>query len=108
MTLCYMIPSFVVSFVYGALSDRVSRKLALLLPSIGHLIGAVMLLLNVSNLNWPIAALVVGPLIAGLGGGWVTFLLAGFSYLSEVGMAKHYLFYIIVNVKRLYDRMEST
>ncbi|KAI0218345.1 hypothetical protein LSAT2_029944, partial [Lamellibrachia satsuma] len=44
--LSYQIPAFFSSFIYGALSDRVSRKLVLLLPSIGHLLGAAVLFLN--------------------------------------------------------------
>ena len=83
-TLSYQIPSFVASFIYGALSDRVSRKLVLLLPSVGHLIGAAFLLLNALCPQWPMAAVMLCPLAAGIGGGWMTCLLACFSYLSEV------------------------
>ena len=83
--LSYQIPAFFGSFVYGALSDRVSRKLVLLLPSISHLLGAAILLLNAVCPSWPLAAVLLASLVAGVGGGWVTCLLACFSYLSEVG-----------------------
>ena len=82
--LSYQIPGFIASFIYGALSDRVSRKLVLLLPSVGHLIGAAFLLLNAMCPQWPMAAVMLCPLAAGIGGGWMTCLLACFSYLSEV------------------------
>ena len=82
--LSYHIPGFIASFIYGALSDRVSRKLVLLLPSVGQLIGAAFLLLNALCPQWPMAAVMLCPLAAGIGGGWMTCLLACFSYLSEV------------------------
>ena len=83
--LSYQIPAFFASFIYGALSDRVSRKLVLLLPSIGHLLGAAVLFLNAVNPSWPLAAVLLSTAVSGVSGGWMTCLLACFSYLSEVG-----------------------
>lgn len=94
--LSYQIPGFVASFIYGALSDRVSRKLVLLLPSLGHLIGAAFLLLNAVCPDWPVAALLLCPLVAGIGGGWMTCLLACFSYLSEVSSEENRTFHVVV------------
>ncbi|KAI0228387.1 Solute carrier family 46 member 3 [Lamellibrachia satsuma] len=94
--LSYQIPAFFGSFVYGALSDRVSRKLVLLLPSISHLLGAAILLLNAVYPSWPLAAVLLSSLVAGVGGGWMTCLLACFSYLSEVSSEESRTFHIVV------------
>ena len=83
--LSHQIPAFFSSFIYGALSDRVSRKLVLLLPSIGHLLGAAVLFLNAVYPSWPLVAVLLSSVVSGVSGGFVTCLLASFSYLSEVG-----------------------
>lgn len=82
--LCYELPAIVLSFVYGSLSDHYSRKLALALPSLGQALSMCNYVINSMYMEWNVAYLLVGQVISGLFGSWITCLLAAFSYLSEI------------------------
>ena len=86
--LCYEIPAIVLSFLYGSLSDHYSRKLALALPSLGQALSMANYVLNSVYMEWHVGYLLVGQVISGLFGSWITCLLAAFSYLSEVSSAE--------------------
>lgn len=82
--LCFEIPSILIAFYYGALSDRVSRKLALLLPAVGQVLSSINYLVNAAVFDLPVGYILIGPLISGLFGGWITCVMASFSYLSDI------------------------
>jgi MFS family permease len=82
--LCFEIPSIITSFFYGSLSDRFSRKTALVLPLIGQMITLAIYFVNALVFSLPIGCLLIGPVISGLFGGWITCNIAAYSYLSEV------------------------
>merc|ERR1712168_1402047 len=75
------------SFVYGALGDNVSRRLALLLPCIGQLVAMSIYIYAGSLIQSPIEILLVAQLSSGVFGGWITSNLAAYSYISEVSEA---------------------
>lgn len=83
-TLCFDIPSILVSIFYGALSDNVSRKMALLLPMIGQVISASNYLVCVIFFDIPVGVILLGPLCSGLFGGWVVCCMAAFSLISDI------------------------
>ena len=82
--LCYELPAIMLSFLYGSLSDHYSRKLALVLPSLGQALSMANYVLNSVYMEWHVGYLLVGQLISGLFGSWITCLLGAFSYLSEI------------------------
>ena len=86
--LCYELPAILLSFLYGSLSDHYSRKLALALPSLGQAISMANYVLNSVYMHWHVGYLLVGQLISGLFGSWITCLLGAFSYLSEISTAE--------------------
>ena len=82
--LVYYVPSFVLTFtVYGSLSDKVSRRASIALPAIGHLLQSVIFLLTSIFIESHVGYTLIGPMISGLAGGWVSFYMAVFSYLGE-------------------------
>ena len=82
--LCFEIPSILVSFFYGSLSDHFSRKLTLIVPIIGQLIAISNWIANSMYPEAPLGYLLIGPLVSGCFGGWVTLLVGCMSYLSDV------------------------
>ncbi len=86
--LCYELPAIVLSFLYGSVSDHYSRKLALALPSLGQALSMCNYLINSVYMDWHVGYLLVGQVISGLFGSWITCLLAAFSYLSEISSSE--------------------
>ena len=82
--LCFEIPSIMTSFFYGNFSDRYSRKTALVLPLVGQMITLAIYFINALVFTLPIGCILIGPLISGMFGGWITCNIAAYSYLSEV------------------------
>ncbi len=82
--LCFEIPAIILSFFYGSLSDHFSRKLGLVLPLIGQSMAVANYIINAVYLEMHVGYILIGQVISGCFGGWITFLLSVFSYLSEV------------------------
>ena len=82
--LCFEIPAVLVSFLYGSLSDNVSRRLTLALPAVGQMLSTTNFVVTSVYLESHVGYTLIGQLISGLFGGWITCCLAAFSYLSEV------------------------
>jgi MFS family permease len=82
--LCFEIPSVLVAFFYGSLSDHFSRKLSLIVPIIGQSIAVSNWIANSFYPAAPMGYLLIGPLISGCFGGWVTLLVGSMSYLSDI------------------------
>lgn len=83
-TISYEIIAIIATIIYGSLSDRYSRKLPLILPSLGQFISTALYLINSVYIKAPIGLMLVGPIFSALAGGTTSLLMAAFSYLSEV------------------------
>ncbi len=83
-TYCYEVPSLVTSFCYGSLSDKYGRKLALILPVTGQIISSLVYIFNAVFVKLSVAAILPGPLISGLFGGWTSISIGAFSLLGDM------------------------
>ena len=70
--LCFEIPSILIAFVYGSLSDHFNRKVALIAPVIGQMISISNWIAVSMYPDSHLGYLLVGPIISGFFGGWVT------------------------------------
>ena len=77
------VPSIVMALLLGAWSDKVGRKIVMLLPIIGGLIDTTCILV-VMYANLPVYALFFGSFINGICGFFTTMILAVFSYVADI------------------------
>ena len=84
INLCYEVPSILTCFFYGTVSDNVSRKLALVLPAFGQMLSCTSHLLQSVYMDLPVAGMLIGSVISGSCGGWISFNMACFSYIVDV------------------------
>ena len=90
-----LVPMLFSAVMLGSYSDKVGRKISLLLPPIGGCLKLVVLALVVFlklNLNY----IYIGIILEGLFGGAVLFLGAAFSYISDITTTKQRAFRVIV------------
>ena len=78
------IPPMFLIFVYGTISDKYSRKLPILLPLIGSLLLSFVCLLMAAIPQLPVEIYLIGKVLDGCGGAWVTFTMAAISYMASV------------------------
>ena len=78
------LPPLVLVFVYGAVSDNISRRLALILPLFGPCIDMICHLIVIHKPTLPLQFFIIGNLANGLTGSWPTFWMAMTSYVSCV------------------------
>ena len=78
------LPSIVASLILGSWSDKVGRKVILILPSIGSVLLYINYILNVAFYSLNVNYLLIGVCISGLFGGFATTLLGVFSYISDI------------------------
>lgn len=83
-SLVYTFPAILSTTVYGSWSDRFSRKKPLYLPIVGTILSVAIYLLCAIFMEGSVAYLLIASLIYGLSGGWVTLLMASFSYMSQI------------------------
>ena len=81
-TLCLTLPSLVTAPYFGSWSDRVSRKIPLVIPPIGAILGCVSYIVSSVYMHLPVGLILMGPLLNGLSGGFITTILAVFSYVG--------------------------
>ena len=86
--LCFEIPSILLSFVYGALSDHVGRRVVIAFPAIGQIISVATFAMNARYMESHVGYMLIGGVFSGFSGGWITLFLASFSYLGEVTSVK--------------------
>ena len=83
LSIAGMIPSFFVTAQVGAYSDRVGRKVALILPIVGFLLCSVILVVAV-QLDLSMWALAAAFITQGTMGGFSMVLAASFAYIADV------------------------
>ena len=77
------VPSIIMALLLGAWSDKVGRKIVMMLPIIGGLVEATFILM-IMYANLPIYVLFVGSFINGMCGFFTTMILAVFSYMADI------------------------
>ena len=83
-TLAFEVPAIVMSFFYGSLSDHFSRRLSMALPALGQAISVANYMICAAIPHSHVGLLIIGHVISGFFGGWITCCLAVFSYLADV------------------------
>ena len=78
------IPSIFASLVFGSWSDRVGRRIVMILPPVGGLLLNINYLLNVHFFLLNVNYLLFGIIISGFFGGFATVLLSVFAYISDI------------------------
>ena len=78
------VPSIFASLIFGSWSDKVGRKLILVLPSVGGALLYVSHILNSVFMSLNVNVIIIGVFISGLFGGYATTLLGVFSYMSDI------------------------
>ena len=77
------VPSLIMALLLGSWSDKVGRKIVLLLPVIGGLLETVCILITMYT-EAPLYLLFAGSFINGLCGFFTTMILAVFSYIADI------------------------
>ena len=81
------VPSAIAAFVWGNLSDRLNRKMPVMLPMVANLM-LVTIALCVAMLRLPLNVLFVGYFLEGLGGSTSTFFMGCYAYLGHVSTSE--------------------
>ncbi|XP_033629305.1 proton-coupled folate transporter-like [Asterias rubens] len=81
------IPALFVTLIVSAISDKVGRKLPLLLPIVGMLCGTTVFLL-VSHLHLPLTVLLVSNIVFSFTGGYALFFSGCASYVADTTSKK--------------------
>ena len=80
--ICFGIISVISAGFIGSWGDRISRKLPLVLPIIGHLIGSVIFIILSFYMQSPLWILLLPNIATGIFGGVTVSILGVFSYVS--------------------------
>ena len=81
------IPSILMSLLYGSLSDQLGRKLFIILPAVGSIFNAAVILqLIYLSETLPIAFLLLGSLVVGFFGNFSVINFAVYSYASDISV----------------------
>jgi len=84
-TVSLAFPSIISAIFLGSWGNRFGRKLPLVFPSVGGLIGSLVYVwMSLYNLSSPVWPLVIASGISGIFGGYVSCIMAVTSYLSSV------------------------
>eukprot|EP00106_Octopus_bimaculoides_P011183 XP_014778625.1 PREDICTED: solute carrier family 46 member 3-like isoform X2 [Octopus bimaculoides] len=79
-----LIPSTFVSFFFGPFSDKVSRKIVIILPIIGNVLLFCVCALVSYFENTPLGYILLGYFLSGILGGYIGMLMAILSYATHV------------------------
>ena len=79
-----MVPSIAASLILGSWSDKVGRKIVLILPSVGSVLLYINYMLNLGYFSLDVNFILIGVCISGFFGGFTTTLLGVFSYISDI------------------------
>ena len=83
-TIGLSIPSIFASLVYGSWSDRVGRRMVMILPLVGNTLLNINYIMNAHFISLSVDYLMVGIVISGFFGGFATVILSVFAYISDV------------------------
>ena len=78
------LPSIFASLILGSWSDKVGRKVILILPSVGSILLYINYIMNVAFFSLNVNFIIIGVCISGFFGGFATTLLGVFSYISDI------------------------
>lgn len=79
------IPGAFMSLIFGASSDKIGRKIIIVIPVIGNTINGILLIIAAYFLEeLPIAFLIPGAVVVGFTGSFGTFYIALVSYIADV------------------------
>ncbi|KAF6036477.1 hypothetical protein EB796_005217 [Bugula neritina] len=81
-TICFTIPSTIVTLLLGLYGDRKGRKIPMILPCIGQGLGCLYYILMAKMDMLNVSYMVVGAFITGASGGFASIIMASFSHLS--------------------------
>ena len=84
LKMAMLIPGVIVSSLYGPLSDKIGRRIFLIIPSIGNIFGAVVLIFQSYVPLMPLEYIIASEVIVGLSGNVVTTYIVSKSYLCDV------------------------
>lgn len=84
LNLALTVPSVLSTLVIGAWTDKVGRRVAMVLPSVGAALNGVCLILSAIYLELSIGIMVLGSVLLGLLGAYATIIAAVFSYLGDI------------------------
>ncbi|XP_038074115.1 proton-coupled folate transporter-like [Patiria miniata] len=84
LKMALFIPGAIVSSLYGPLSDRLGRRMFLIIPSLGSILGAVSFLFQTYFPMMPLDYLIASEIAVGLSGNVVTAYIIAKSYLCDV------------------------
>ncbi|XP_074651711.1 lysosomal proton-coupled steroid conjugate and bile acid symporter SLC46A3-like isoform X2 [Tubulanus polymorphus] len=82
--ICLTLPSIISAAFIGSWSDKIGRKIPIILPSIGAVFGLVNYVLNSMFPKLPLPLILLSPFLNGIAGGFVTCILSVFSYMSNI------------------------
>lgn len=81
---CYTVPSLLITFIYGSWSDKISRRIPMLLPIFGTVLSSVIYLCCAVYIESDLGFMLISSLIRGVLGGTATQYMAVMSYISDV------------------------
>lgn len=77
------LPAVLAVLYFGAISDRVGRKIPLILPIIGQLIKCTIYVLTL-YFRLPLKLLILASVLEGLFGGLTTIMMSGMAYITDI------------------------
>ncbi len=101
VSLCNQIPAIIVTLIYGPLSDRLGRRIILIIVSVGSITQG---LLSLGFVHWNLSVywFMLSGAIAGVSGDFSSEYMACFAYISDVGSKKWLTFRIGVVEAMMY------
>ncbi len=78
------IPGAVMSLVFGASSDRIGRKIIIVIPVMGSIINGFVLIISSYFIHLDLRYLIIGALSIGFTGSFGTFYIALISYIADI------------------------
>lgn len=95
--ICKSAPAMLLTFfIYGSISDQISRKLPIALPLIGNILIFIIRIFAAAYIRSSGGFMLLASLIEGLSGGVSTLYMAVMSYLSDVSSVKSRTFRISI------------
>ncbi len=95
-SIAHDIPSVILVFLYGTVSDHFSRKWAIAIPIIGHILGSTCDLIQSLFMELHVGFVLLSALIKSLFGGNTTLFMAFFSYYGTISSDTNRTLYISI------------